>query len=113
MTRLWTLSPSRPARRGVRYPKVKKFEGGGGKRAVVDTKGYTDRRRVDRLRGDRLGDRKIGNGIGNGRLGHPGETDEVASLGNLDGLTCEPTEREDLRDPEALDLGPVPREGVD
>ena len=64
MTRLCTLSPSRPA-----------------SGRVVDAEGDADRRRVDRLRRQRRGDREVGEGVGDGRLGHAGEADDVAGLG--------------------------------
>ena len=49
--------------------------------AVVDREAHRQRRRIDRLRGDRRGHRGVGDGVGDGRLGEPGDGDDVAGLG--------------------------------
>ena len=79
MTRLWTLSPSRPAIG-----------------AVVDAEAHRQRRRVDRAGVERSADRRVGDGVGNGGVDQARDGDDVARLGALDGHALEPAEGEDL-----------------
>src|SRR5690606_23620301 len=64
--------------------------------AVVDAEGHRQRRRVDRARGNRSDDRGAGERVGDGRLGQPGDGDDVARLGALDRHALEPAVGENL-----------------
>ena len=86
MTRLVTLSPSVPA-----------------SGRIVDDEGHGDGRRIDRLRLQRLGDRRIAEGVGDGALRQAGDGDDVARLGLVDRLALEAAEGEDLGDAAGLD----------
>ena len=59
-------------------------------------KAHRQRRRVDLARRERRADRRVGEGVGNGRLDQPGDGDDLARFGALDGDALEPAEGEDL-----------------
>jgi hypothetical protein len=84
--RLVTLSPSRA-----------------GQRRIVDAKRHRQRRRIDRLGVERLGHRRVADGVRDGRVGQAGDGDDVAGLGLLDRNALEPAERQHLGDAAGLD----------
>ena len=76
---------------------------GAGKRAVVDDEGHGDGRRIDRLGVQRLGDRRVAEGVGDGALRQAGDGDDVARLRFVDRLALEAAEGEDLGDAAGFD----------
>ena len=52
-----------------------------GHRRIVDREAHRQGRRIDRLGVERLGDRGVGDGVGDGRGGEAGDRDDVAGLG--------------------------------
>ena len=84
--------PSRPASGLSLMPKVTEMVGG--------SIGCAGSGVVDVERAERVGD---------GRLGHAGEGDDVAGLGLVDRLLRQAAEGEDLGDAELLDLLAVAR----
>ncbi|CDX42319.1 conserved hypothetical protein [Mesorhizobium sp. ORS 3359] len=80
---------------------------GAGKRAVIDEEGHGHRRRVDRLRMQRLAHRRIAERVGDGALRQAGDGHDVARLGFVDRLALETAESKDLGDAAGLDLGAV------
>src|SRR3546814_6791967 len=47
-------------------------------RRIIDGKAHRQRRRVDRLRWDRIADRRIGDGVGAGRMREARDGDDIA-----------------------------------
>ena len=84
-----------------------------GERAVIDAEGHGERRRIDRLCVDRLADLGGGDRVGDGRLGQPGNRDDVAGDALLDRLALEAAEGEHLGDAALLDQLAVARQGLD
>ena len=76
---------------------------GAGERRIVDEEGHGDGRRIDRLRRQRLGDRRVAERVGDGALLQPGDRDDVAGMRVVDRLALEPAEGEDLRDAAVLE----------
>ena len=70
-----------------------------GDRAVVDREGNGDGRWIDRCGFDGLAHRDVGDGIGDGRSGQPGQGDDIAGAGMVQGHPLQTTERQDLGDP--------------
>ena len=76
---------------------------GAGKGRVVDTEGHRQRRRIDRLRRHRSLDRRIANGMGDGRVRQAGQGDDIAGFRLVDGDTLQTAERQHLGDAAVLD----------
>ena len=72
--------------------------------AVIDRETHGQRRRVDRLRGNRRADIRIAQCVGDGRFGQPGNGHDVACLGVEHRHTVEPLIGEDLGRASGLDL---------
>ena len=73
-----------------------------GERAVIDAERHGKRRRVDRLRRDRLVDGRVGERVGDGRFLKPGERDDVAGLAAVDRAALQAAEGEHLGDAKIL-----------
>ena len=86
---------------------------GAGERRVVDAEGHRDGRRVDRARFERHGDRRVAEGVGDVRLGHAGEGDDVARHAFIDRHALETAEGENFRDTSLLHELAVTREDLD
>ena len=84
-----------------------------GEGRVVDAEGDRDRRRVDRLGGQGDVDRERGDRVRDGRLGHAREGDDVARLRLVDRLRRQAAEGQDLGDAELLDLLAHARQRLD
>ena len=56
----------------------------------LTAKRHRQRRRIDRARVERLGDRRVADGVGDGRLDQPGDGDDVARLGVSTGTRSSP-----------------------
>ena len=59
-------------------------------RTVVDAERHRQRRRIDRLRGQRLVDGRIAERVGDVGLAHAGERDDVAGAGLSTGVRSRP-----------------------
>ena len=76
---------------------------GSGERAVVDGEGHRQRRRVDRLRVQRLDFLRAAQRVGDVELFEPRDRDDVAGDRLVDRRALDAAEGEDLRDPARLD----------
>ncbi len=74
-----------------------------GQRAIVDAEGHGQRRRVDRLGGQRVRHLQIADRVGHGSLGQPGDGDDIARNAFLHGQALKPAEAQELGDAALLD----------
>ncbi len=82
-------------------------------RAVIDDEGHGHGRRIDWLRSQRLAYRRIAEGVGNSALGKTGDSDDVACMGFVNGLTLDAAESEDLRDTAIFEQRTILTENLD
>ncbi|CCV04643.1 hypothetical protein MESS2_1340046 [Mesorhizobium metallidurans STM 2683] len=80
---------------------------GAGQRAVVDQERHGHRRRIDRLRMQRLAHGRVAERVCDRAFRQAGDGDDIARLRFVDRLALEPAEGEDLRDTAGFDLGAV------
>ncbi len=76
---------------------------GAGERGIVDEERHRQRRRVDRLRLQRLAHGRLAQRVGDVEFLEPGDGDDVAGLGLLDRRALDAAEGEDLRHAALLD----------
>ena len=86
---------------------------GAGERRIVDAEGHGERRRIDRLGRQRLGDLGRADGVRHRGVGQPGERDDVAGGSLVERDALKPAEGEHLGDAALLDQPAVMVEHLD
>ena len=81
--------------------------------AVIDTECHRNRRWVNRLRRDRLGDLGRADCICYSGLGHTCKGHNIARFSRIDGLLTQATKGQDFAHTKSLDLGAISRQGLD